>query len=93
MPLKAEGMSKLKAFICGALSGAVEPIGAVLTIVAAGFFLPLMPYFLSFAAGAMFYVVIEELLPSDSDEGDFGLGTVFFSLGFVLMMALDVGLK
>ena len=93
MPLKTKGMSKLKSFICGTLSGAVEPIGAILTIFAAGFFLPLMPYFLSFAAGAMFYVVIEELLPSDNDKGDFGLGTVFFAFGFVLMMALDVGLK
>ncbi len=93
MPLKTKGMSKLKAFICGTLSGAVEPIGAALTMVAAGFFLPLMPYFLSFAAGAMFYVVIEELLPSNNDEGNFGLGTVFFAFGFVLMMSLDVGLK
>lgn len=93
MPLKAKGTSKLKSFIYGTLSGIVEPIGAVLTIVAAGFFLPLMPYFLTFAAGAMFYVVIEELLPSQEDEGQFSLGTIFFALGFILMMALDVGLK
>ncbi|MBR4173470.1 MAG: ZIP family metal transporter, partial [Clostridia bacterium] len=71
MPLKAAGMSKSKAFIYGALSGVVEPVGAVLTMLAAGFFLPVMPYFLSFAAGAMFYVVIEELLPSNDDANDF----------------------
>lgn len=93
MPLKLKGMSKTKAFICGTLSGIVEPVGAVLTILAAGFFLPLMPYFLTFAAGAMFYVVIEELLPPKDDEGQFSLGTIFFAVGFVLMMALDVGLK
>ena len=93
MPLKLKGISKTKSFIYGTLSGIVEPIGAVLTIVAASFFIPLMPYFLSFAAGAMFYVVIEELLPSQEDERQFSIGTIFFALGFVLMMALDVGLK
>ncbi|MBR4720384.1 MAG: ZIP family metal transporter [Clostridia bacterium] len=93
MPLKVRGVSKKRAFIYGVLSGIVEPIGAVLTIVAASFFVPLMPYFLSFAAGAMFYVVIEELLPTQEDEGQFSIGTIFFALGFVLMMALDVGLK
>ena len=93
MPLKMSGMSKLKAFIYGTLSGIVEPLGAILTIFAAGFFVPLMPYFLSFAAGAMFYVVIEELLPSNDKEGQFGIGTIYFALGFVIMMALDVGLK
>lgn len=93
MPLKLTGISKTKSFIYGTLSGIVEPIGAVLTIFAASFFIPLMPYFLSFAAGAMFYVVIEELLPCRKDDKEFSIGTVFFALGFVLMMALDVGLK
>ena len=93
IPLKISGMTEKKAFFFGFLSGAIEPVGASLTIAAAGFFIPLMPYFLSFAAGAMFYVVIEELLPSKENSGSFSLGTVFFALGFVLMMALDVGLK
>lgn len=92
MPLNVCGMGKLKAFLIGTLSGAVEPLGALVTIFAAAFFLPLMPYFLSFAAGAMFYVIIEELLPQDTEK-DFGIGTVFFALGFIIMMALDVGLK
>ena len=93
MPLKLTGVSKTRSFIYGTLSGIVEPIGAVLTVFAASFFIPLMPYFLSFAAGAMFYVVIEELLPSREEDKNFSIGTVFFALGFVLMMALDVGLK
>ena len=92
MPLNACGMSKPNAFLCGALSGIIEPFGAVLTIFAAGFFVPLMPYFLSFAAGAMFYVVIEELLPNNSGE-KVNIGTLFFALGFIIMMALDVGMK
>lgn len=92
MPLNACGMSKFKAFLLGTLSGAVEPLGAIVTIFAAAFFLPLMPYFLSFAAGAMFYVIIEELLPQGKEK-DFGTGTVFFALGFIIMMALDVGLQ
>ncbi|MCR4719232.1 MAG: ZIP family metal transporter [Firmicutes bacterium] len=93
MPLNVSGMPKFKAFLYGAASGIVEPVGAIVTVFAAGFFLPLMPYFLSFAAGAMFYVVIEELLPSNTEEKQFSIGTVFFALGFVIMMALDVGLK
>ena len=90
MPLHACGISKPKSFVCGALSGIVEPLGAIATIFAAGFFVPLMPYFLSFAAGAMFYVVIEELLPQ---KEKMSVGTLFFALGFIMMMALDVGLK
>lgn len=90
MPLNACGISKPKSFLCGALSGIVEPLGAVITIFTAGFFVPLMPYFLSFAAGAMFYVVIEELLPQNEKMS---VGTLFFSLGFILMMALDVGMS
>lgn len=92
MPLQSEGMSKGKAFICGVLSGAVEPIGAVLTIIAAGFVIPLLPYFLSFAAGAMIYVVIEELIPEMSEGEHSNIGTIMFALGFTLMMALDVAL-
>ncbi|MBQ9268910.1 MAG: ZIP family metal transporter [Oscillospiraceae bacterium] len=92
MPLLAEGMPKPKTFLYGVLSGAVEPVGALLTILAAGFFLPVMPYFLSFAAGAMFYVVVEELIPEMSEGTHMNIGTVSFAIGFVLMMALDVGL-
>ena len=92
MPLNACGISKPKSFLYGALSGIVEPLGAIATVFAAGFFVPLMPYFLSFAAGAMFYVVIEELLPH-SDGEKMSVGTLFFTLGFIVMMALDVGLK
>lgn len=93
MPLNVSGMPKFKAFLYGSASGIVEPIGALITVFAAKYFLPLMPYFLSFAAGAMFYVVIEELLPSNNEENQFSIGTVFFALGFVVMMALDIGLK
>ena len=92
MPLNACGISKPKSFLLGALSGIVEPIGAAATIFAAGFFVPLMPYFLSFAAGAMFYVVIEELLPH-SDGEKVSVGTLSFALGFIVMMALDVGMR
>lgn len=92
MPLNACGVSKPKSFLCGALSGIIEPIGAVVTIFAAGFFIPLMPYFLSFAAGAMFYVVIEELLPNNGGE-TVSVGTLSFALGFIVMMALDIGMK
>ncbi len=92
MPLLAEGMSKGKTFLLGVLSGVVEPIGALLVILAAGIFIPVMPYFLSFAAGAMIYVVVEELIPEMSEGEHSNIGTICFALGFVLMMALDVGL-
>lgn len=92
MPLCAEGKSKGKAFIDGALSGAVEPISAALTIVAAGFIVPAMPYLLSFAAGAMMYVVVEELIPEMSAGEHSNIGVVMFALGFTMMMALDVAL-
>ena len=92
MPLKAEGMSKGKAFLYGVLSGVVEPIGAVLTVVASGFIIPVLPYFLSFAAGAMMYVVIEELIPEMSHGDHSNIGTVMFAVGFILMMILDVAL-
>lgn len=93
MPLNANGDSKIHAFTKGALSGAVEPIGALLTIFAAGFFVPVMPYLLSFAAGAMVYVVVEELIPEMSAGKHSNLGTLAFSVGFILMMALDVALS
>ena len=92
MPLKAEGMSKGKAFLMGTLSGAVEPLGALFTILAAGLVVPALPYLLSFAAGAMLYVVIEELIPDMSQGQHSNVGTICFALGFTLMMALDVAL-
>ena len=92
MPLRAEGMSKGKTFIYGVLSGIVEPIGALAVILAAGILVPVMPYLLSFAAGAMIFVVVEELIPEMSEGEHSNIGTVSFALGFVLMMALDIGL-
>ena len=92
MPLRAEGMSKGRAFWGGVLSGIVEPIGAVLTILAAGIIVPALPYLLSFAAGAMLYVVVEELIPEMSQGEHSDIGTVLFAVGFSLMMILDVAL-
>ena len=92
MLLRAEGESKGKAFLGGVLSGVVEPIGAVLTILAAQLVIPALPYFLSFAAGAMLYVVVEELIPEMSQGKHSNLGTVFFAVGFSVMMTLDVAL-
>ena len=92
MPLKAEGESKGRAFLGGVLSGAVEPIGAVLTILAASLVIPALPYLLSFAAGAMLYVVVEELIPEMSQGRHSNLGTVSFAAGFSVMMVLDVAL-
>ena len=92
MPLRAEGMPKGKTFFYGVLSGAVEPVAAWLTILAAGVIVPVMPYLLSFAAGAMLYVVVEELIPEMSEGEHTNIGTISFSLGFVLMMILDVAL-
>lgn len=92
MPLRAEGVGKGRAFLYGALSGAVEPIGAAVTILAAGLVVPLLPYLLSFAAGAMIYVVVEELIPEMSEGRHSNVGTVLFALGFTVMMALDVAL-
>lgn len=90
MPLRAEGMKKGQAFLSGVLSGIVEPLGAVLTILAAQFVVPAFPYLLSFAAGAMIYVVVEELIPEMSAGKHSNIGTVSFALGFSVMMALDV---
>lgn len=92
MPLRAEGMSKAKTFWYGVLSGVVEPVAAVATILASQFVVPWLPYLLAFAAGAMMYVVVEELIPEMSEGAHSNLGTVAFSLGFVLMMVLDVAL-
>ncbi len=92
MPLFAGGKSRSKAFASGVLSGAVEPVGAALTIAFAGLFLPAMPYLMSFAAGAMMYVVVEELIPEMSQGEHSNIGVIMFSAGFTLMMALDVAL-
>ena len=92
MPLRAAGRSKGKAFRDGVLSGAVEPLGALLTILAAGAFVPAMPYLLCFAAGAMLYVVVEEMIPEMSAGEHSNIGVVMFAAGFTLMMALDVAL-
>ena len=92
MPLASEGVHKGKACWYGILSGIVEPIGAIATILAAGLIIPALPYFLSFAAGAMIYVVVEELIPEMSQGKHSDVGTVFFSVGFTVMMILDVAL-
>ena len=92
MPLKAEGMSRGRAFWAGTLSGAVEPVGALFTIWAAGLVVPALPYLLSFAAGAMIYVVVEELIPEMSQGEHSNIGTICFALGFSVMMVLDVAL-
>lgn len=89
VPLHNEGMSKKKAFIYGALSGIVEPVGAFLTLLLAGFAVAVLPYFLSFAAGAMLYVAVEELIPEFSGGEHSHTGTVFFALGFTSMVILD----
>ena len=92
MPLQAEGMGKGRAFLYGVLSGIVEPLAAILTMLAAGLVLPALPYLLSFAAGAMIYVVVEELIPEASAGEHSNLGTLFFAAGFSIMLALDVAL-
>ena len=92
MPLRFEGSSKKKAFIYGVLSGIVEPIAAFITILLINFVVPLLPYLLSFAAGAMFYVVVEELVPEMHDGNKSALGVVGVTLGFILMMVLDIAL-
>lgn len=92
MPLLAAGMPKVKTFWYGVLSGIVEPIAALVTLAAASAVVSILPYLLAFAAGAMFYVVVEELIPEMSEGAHSNLGTIAFSLGFVLMMVLDVAL-
>ena len=92
MPLRSSGMGKGKAFLLGTLSGAVEPVAAVLTVLLSVFVVPVLPYLLSFAAGAMIYVVVEELIPEMSGEPHSNIGTVAFAAGFIIMMSLDTAL-
>jgi ZIP family zinc transporter len=92
LPLKSEGTSRGKAFLYGMLSGIVEPIGAVITILLSRFVVPILPYLLSFAAGAMIYVVVEELIPEASEGEHSNIGTLGFAAGFLIMMTLDVAL-
>ena len=92
MPLKSNGMGRGRAFGYGVASGIIEPIGAALTIALAPFVVPILPYLLAFAAGAMLYVVVEELIPEMSEGAHSNIGTIFFALGFTLMMMLDVAL-
>lgn len=93
MPLKSEGLGRNKSFLYGVLSGVVEPIGAAVTILFSSFITPLMPYLLSFAAGAMIYVVVEELIPEASEGEHSDIGTIGFAAGFIIMMILDVALS
>ena len=90
MPLKAAGMGKWRAFGAGIMSGIVEPIGGILTILCAAVVIPVLPYFLAFAAGAMLYVVVEELIPEMSEGKHSSVGVISFTVGFTMMMALDV---
>jgi len=90
MPMRAEGNSRMKSFVIGSLSGIVEPLGGALVILLASMITPMLPYLLAFAAGAMFYVVIEELIPEASEGEHSNLSTIGFAIGFVLMMMLDV---
>ncbi len=92
MPLKSEGMSKSKAFLYGTLSGIVEPIGAIITILLTSAVVPILPYLLAFAAGAMIYVVVEELIPESQAGEHSNIGTIGVAIGFVVMMILDVAL-
>ena len=90
MPMRAEGNSRWRSFLIGSLSGAVEPVGAIAVLLLASLLMPVMPYMLTFAAGAMFYVVVEELIPEASEGEHSNLSTIGFAIGFVLMMVLDV---
>lgn len=90
MPLRNAGNSRRKSFLMGALSGVVEPVGTVLTLLLASVVLPILPYLLAFAAGAMMYVVVEELIPETQEGKHSNIGTIGFTVGFLLMMALDV---
>lgn len=92
MPLKSEGISKTKAFLYGAASGIVEPIAAIITILLTGLLVPILPYLLSFAAGAMIYVVVEELIPESQMGEHSNIGTIGVAIGFVIMMILDIAL-
>ncbi len=92
LPLRSEGNSRMKSFAMGALSGIVEPVGAVAAILLAGLVTPILPYLLAFAAGAMIYVVVEELIPQAVEGEHSNLGTIAFAIGFCVMMVLDVAL-
>lgn len=90
MPLRSAGNSRMKSFVMGTLSGIVEPIGTIITILLASVVLPVLPYLLSFAAGAMIYVVVEELIPETQEGEHSNMGTIGFAIGFLLMMSLDI---
>ena len=90
MPMRAAGNSRLRLFVLGSLSGVVEPIGAIAVLLLASLIMPALPYMLAFAAGAMFYLVVEELIPEASSGQHSNLSTIGFAIGFVLMMVLDV---
>ena len=92
MPLKGEGMSKTKAFLYGTLSGIVEPIAAIITILLTSAVVHILPYLLAFAAGAMIYVVVEELIPQSQTGEHSNIGTIGVAIGFIIMMILDIAL-
>lgn len=92
MPVKAEGLSKTRSFIYGVLSGIVEPIAAIITLLLTSLVLPILPYILAFAAGAMIYVVVEELIPESQEGEHSNIGTIGVAIGFAIMMILDVAL-
>ncbi len=92
MPMRSEGMNRGRAFGYGVVSGAIEPVGAVITILLAALMVPVLPYLLAFSAGAMLYVVVEELIPQMSEGEHSNIGTIFFTVGFSIMMVLDVAL-
>ena len=92
MPLKSEGMSKTKSFLYGALSGIVEPLGAIITILLTSIVTPILPYLLAFAAGAMIYVVVDEIIPETETGEHSNIGTIGVAIGFVIMMILDIAL-
>ena len=93
MPMCAQGIGKKKAFLLGILSGAVEPVAALITIFLSGLIIPALPYLLGIAAGAMVYVVVEELIPEMAQGEHSNMGTILFAVGFTVMMALDVALS
>ena len=92
MPLRMQGISKFKAFMYGTLSGIVEPVAAIITIILTNTIVPILPYLLAFAAGAMIYVVVEELIPESQEGMHSNMGTIGVAIGFVIMMILDVAL-
>ena len=92
LPLKSEGSSKFKSFLYGMLSGIVEPIAAIITILLSSYIFPVLPYLLSFAAGAMIYVVVDELIPESAQGSHSNIGTIGFGFGLIIMMILDVAL-